>query len=111
MVIIIIVIIHAIECFLISNQNHHKLFNHTESLMDLDCYSGVLGSVEGTGLMVATEALPLVLTTSEVGSIPTAVPNGAAEASNEQTPTTITFIPYADGEIKVLTYLLLSVET
>ena len=63
--------------------------------------SGVTGSMEGTGLMVATEAVPLVLTTTEVGSIPTAVPNEAAEATNEQTPTTITFIPYADGEIKV----------
>ena len=60
--------------------------------------------MDGTGLMVATEAVPLVLTTSEVGSIPTAVPNQAAEATNDQTPTTITFIPYADGEIKVIVF-------
>ena len=51
--------------------------------------------------MVASEAVPLVLTATETGAIPTAVSNEAGDGTNEQAPTTITFIPYADGEIKV----------
>ena len=62
---------------------------------------GLAGSIEGTGLMVASEAVPLVLTATETGAIPTAVSNEAGDGANEQAPTTITFIPYTDGEIKV----------